>query len=125
MEFKDNKAIYLQIVDFICERILLGEWPLNEKVPSVRELAVSMEVNPNTVMRSYDLLQNMNIIQNKRGVGFFLEEKAIESVKAYKKGVFMDEEIPPLYRSMYLLQIGFDELEKGYETFVKTNFKTN
>lgn len=123
MEFKDNKAIYLQIVDYICERILLGEWQLNEKVPSVRELAVSMEVNPNTVMRSYDLLQNKEIIQNKRGVGFFLTDAAIESVKSYKKGVFMDEELPPLYRNIYLLQIGFEELEKGYQTFIKTNFK--
>ncbi len=123
MEFKDNKAIYLQIVDYICERILLGEWTFNEKIPSVRELAVAMEVNPNTVMRSYDLLQNREIIQNKRGVGFFLSDAAIENVKEYKKGVFMEEDLPPVFRNMYLLQVGFDELEKGYQAFVKSNFK--
>ncbi|WP_412466950.1 GntR family transcriptional regulator [Pedobacter sp. KLB.chiD] len=122
MEFRDNKAIYLQIAEYVCEHILLGKWKADEKVPSVRELAVEMEVNPNTVMRTYELLQNKNIINNKRGIGFFVDENAAEHVKSYRKQQFIADELPVLFRNIYLLNIGFDELENQYKTFVKDNF---
>jgi len=122
MEFRDNKAIYLQIADYVCEHILLGKWKADEKVPSVRELAVEMEVNPNTVMRTYELLQNKNIINNKRGIGFFVGERATENVKGYRKVQFIEDELPVVFRNIYLLNIGFDELKAKYESFVEENF---
>jgi len=122
MEFRDNKAIYLQIADYVCEHILLEKWKADEKVPSVRELAVEMEVNPNTVMRTYELLQNKGIINNKRGIGFFIDEHAIDNVKSYRKVQFIDDELPVVFRNIYLLNIGFDELQTKYESFVKENF---
>ncbi|MBO9676220.1 MAG: GntR family transcriptional regulator [Sphingobacteriaceae bacterium] len=122
MEFRDNKAIYLQIAEYVCEHILLGKWKAGEKVPSVRELAVEMEVNPNTVMRTYELLQNKNIINNKRGIGFFVDEAATANIKSYRKQQFMADELPVVFRNIYLLNIGFDELESQYKTFVKENF---
>ena len=124
MEFRDNKAIYLQIADYVCEHILLNKWNINDKVPSVREMAVSLEVNPNTVMRTYELLQNKNIINNKRGIGFFVADDAIKQVKDYRKMQFMEDELPVVFRNMYLLNIGFDELQTRYNTFVKENFNS-
>ena len=124
MEFRDNKAIYLQIAEYVCEHILLEKWKVDDKVPSVRELAVTLEVNPNTVMRTYDLLQNINIITNKRGVGFFVATEALANVKSYRKTQFMDDELPVVFRNVYLLNIGFDELEARYNSFVKENFKS-
>ncbi|MCX2573481.1 GntR family transcriptional regulator [Pedobacter sandarakinus] len=122
MEFRDNKAIYLQIADYVCEHILLGKWKADEKVPSVRELAVAMEVNPNTVMRTYELLQSKNIINNKRGIGFFVDESATDNVKSYRKLQFIEDELPVVFRNIYLLNISFDELKAKYESFVKENF---
>ena len=122
MEFRDNKAIYLQIAEYVCEHILLGKWKTDEKVPSVREMAVDLEVNPNTVMRTYELLQNKNIINNKRGIGFFVAEDALKQVKSYRKSQFMDDELPILFRNVYLLNISFEELEARYQTFVKETF---
>jgi GntR family transcriptional regulator len=122
MEFRDNKAIYLQIAEYVCEHILLGKWKADEKVPSVRELAVEMEVNPNTVMRTYELLQNKNIINNKRGIGFFVDEAAIDNVRNYRKQQFIVDDLPVVFRNIYLLNIGFNELENQYKTFVKENF---
>jgi GntR family transcriptional regulator len=123
MEFRDNKAIYLQIAEFVCEHILLGKWKADEKVPSVREMAVDLEVNPNTVMRTYELLQQKNIINNKRGIGFFVADDALTNVKSYRKTQFMDDDLPVVFRNVYLLNIGFDELEDRYNTFVKETFK--
>ena len=124
MEFRDNKAIYLQIADYVCEHILLNKWNIDEKVPSVREMAVSLEVNPNTVMRTYELLQSKNIINNKRGIGFFVADDALANVKDYRKTQFMEDELPVVFRNMYLLNIGFDELQTRYHTFVKQNFNS-
>ena len=57
MDFKETQAIYLQIVDLVCDHIVTGKWKAQERIPSVRELGVQLEVNPNTVMRAYDYLQ--------------------------------------------------------------------
>ncbi|GGE69329.1 MULTISPECIES: GntR family transcriptional regulator [Pedobacter] len=122
MEFRDNKAIYLQIADYVCEHILLEKWKAEEKIPSVREMAVELEVNPNTIMRTYDLLQTKNIISNKRGIGFFVAEKAVDQVKDFRKTHFIADELPVLFRNIYLLNISFDELQRKYENFIKENF---
>jgi DNA-binding transcriptional regulator YhcF (GntR family) len=67
MQFNNTgQAIYLQIVDYVCEKILLGEAAPEEKLPSVRELAMQLEVNPNTVMRAYDFLKQRHRIFYQR-----------------------------------------------------------
>ena len=112
MDFKDTKAIYLQIADYVCEQILLRRWKEDDRILSVRELGVNLEVNPNTVLRAYDFLQNKGIILNKRGVGYFAETDAIERVKVYKKQQFIENELPALRKTMQLLQMDFKELEE-------------
>ena len=82
MDFKETQAIYLQIVDLVCDHIVTGKWKAQERIPSVRELGVQLEVNPNTVMRAYDYLQAREIICNKRGVGFFVTEGASKQITA-------------------------------------------
>ncbi len=64
MNFKENKAIYLQIADRICDEILLDKYKEEERIPSVREYATIVEVNFNTIMRTFDYLQSMEIIYN-------------------------------------------------------------
>ncbi len=85
MQFKDSQAIYLQIADYVCEKILLKEWKAHEKIPSVREMAVLLEVNPNTVMRTYDFLQQQDIVYNQRGIGFFVTENAVKHAQQYRE----------------------------------------
>jgi len=122
MIFNPNKAIYLQIAEHVCEQIVLEKWPSEVKIPSVRDLAIQLEVNPNTVMRTYDLLQQKGIINNKRGIGFFVAAEAIKQVKRYRKALFMQDELPQLFRNVYLLDIDFDELKTLYKEFVDLNF---
>jgi GntR family transcriptional regulator len=122
MEFRQSQAIYLQIADYVCEKILLEEWKVNEKIPSVRELAMLLEVNPNTVMRTYEFLQQQEIIYNQRGIGFYVAQDAIKNVRLYRKNEFFDKELPVIFRSMYLLNIGMDELKLNFEKFKKVHF---
>jgi GntR family transcriptional regulator len=107
MDFKENPAIYIQIAEYVCEQILLKKWNLGEKIISIRELAVAMEVNPNTVQRAYDFLQQKEIITNKRGVGYFTEEDAMERILSFRREQFMENELPVFMRNIYLLKIDF------------------
>ncbi|CAL1521657.1 GntR family transcriptional regulator [Chitinophaga sp. MM2321] len=123
MEFKETQAIYVQIADYICEQVLLNKWQPEERIPSVRELAITLEVNPNTVMRTCELLQQQEIIYNKRGIGYFISSDAVKKIKQFKKEAFISNELPSLFRNIYLLDIDLDELKPHYEKYKKTNFK--
>jgi len=115
MNFQNKKAIYLQIADFVCERILLSEWKQKEKIPSIRELAIGLEVNPNTVMRTYNFLEEKNIIEMQRGVGYFVSAKAHKNAVTLKKEEFLTEDLPNIFRSMDLLNISIDDLKQLYD----------
>ncbi len=84
MEFNNHRAIYLQIAEMICERILLGQFREDERIPSVREMAVQLEVNPNTVMRTFEFLQAKDIITNKRGVGYFVSVEGKQKATSFR-----------------------------------------
>jgi len=123
MEFRDHPAIYIQIAEYVCEQILLKKWKLGDKIISIRELAVQMQVNPNTVQRAYDLLQQQNIITNKRGIGYFTEEDAMERILAFRREQFVENELPVFMRNIFLLKMDFKEIKAMYDQFVKENFK--
>lgn len=125
MKFRDNQAIYLQIAEYVCEQILVRKWHLGAKVLSIRELAIEMEVNPNTVQRSYDLLQQRQIIINKRGVGYFVDEDALERILSFKREQFVQHELPAFFRNLYLLKMDLKEVKQLYEEFINDTFKLN
>ena len=122
MQFRESIAIYLQIADYICERILLGQWKAGERIPAVRELAVQLEVNPNTVMRTYEFLQAQNMIYNQRGIGYFVGLDAVKNASTYRKTEFIEKELPNIFRNMYMLGMDIDDLKSRYEIFKKQNF---
>lgn len=120
MEFRENEAIYLQIADYAGENILMDKWSLNEKISSVRDLAVELQVNPNTVMRAYEFLQGKEVIINKRGIGFFVSVGAKEKIIAYRKERFLSLELPGFFRNLVLLNISMEEIQERFEAFVST-----
>ena len=94
--------------------ILRKEWERGDRIPSIRELSVSMEVNPNTVMRTYGYLQDRGIIFNKRGIGYFVAEDAYEKTLELKKQSFIKRELPHLFNTMDLLELTFEDLKTIY-----------
>lgn len=116
MDFGNDKAIYLQITDYICEQILNGRWRPDERLVSVRELASSMEVNPNTVMRSYNELADRDIIVNKRGIGFFVSTDAPELIRNEQRAAFVHDELPRIFKKMRLLNISMEEIAELYQS---------
>jgi GntR family transcriptional regulator len=127
MEFRDNEPIYLQIAAYVGQNILLGKWPADQKIPSVRDLAVDLQVNLNTVLHAYEFLESQGVIYIKRGLGNFVASDGHEKAKAYRKERFIQQDLPVFFTNVYLLGISQEEIRQRYEQFsLHTNIsKTN
>ncbi|MFN8258503.1 MAG: GntR family transcriptional regulator [Bacteroidales bacterium] len=118
MEFRDNQPIYMQIAEYFCENILTETWKENEKIPSVREIAMMVEVNPNTAIRAYTFLQDQGIIFNKRGIGYYVAENGYSKAMDLRKGEFFRKDVPVFFKTMNLLKLTFTDLQPHYDSIV-------
>ena len=110
MDFSNDKAIYVQIAERLCDEILAEKYKEDERIPSVREYAVLLEVNANTAVKAYDLLGTEGVIYNKRGLGYFVAQGAKKQIKKGRKKEFMKKRLPELARQMTLLDISMEEV---------------
>ena len=115
MEFKNQKPIYLQIADHICNRILLGEYGEDERLPSVREFAAEVEVNVNTVTRTFEYLQQNEVVASRRGLGVFVMPGARERVYAMRRAEFFKVQLPEVFALMDTLGISMEEVATQYD----------
>lgn len=112
MEFDNNKPIYIQIADNICDKVLSGEFKPGGRIPSVREWGATIGVNPNTVVRSYELLTDRGVIHNQRGIGFFVSDDAREIIRSSERRKFIEEDIPAFCSRAALLGVNIKEYIK-------------
>ena len=114
MTFTNDKAIYIQMADRLCDEILAGKYKDDDRIPSVREYAVMLEVNANTAVKAYDELSRANIIYNKLGLGYFVTPGAKKQILKERKQEFMKERLPELFRQMQLLGITLEDVKSEY-----------
>ena len=115
MIFTNDKAIYIQMADRLCYEILADKYKDDDRIPSVREYAVLLEVNTNTAVKAYDELARANIIYNKRGLGYFVTKGAKKQILKERKKTFMKEKLPELFRQMQLLGITLEDVKDAYD----------
>ena len=119
MDFKKNtRPIYLQIADMICDAVLAGTYVPGGRVPSVREYAASVAVNPNTVMRTYEHLTQRGVIANRRGVGYFVTEDAPELIRGLRQESFVGGELPEVFHRLRLLGMTPEQLARLYGEYL-------
>jgi len=123
INFDEHKPIYLQISDSICEKILNDEYAEDERIPSIREMGAQLGVNPNTVMRSYDHLKSLDIIYDKRVMGFFASPDAKKSVKKMYKKEFMGLEMLSIAKKIKLLEISLDDFVESLKDVLEEQKK--
>lgn len=114
MDFKTNKPIYQQIIDYCYNKILSRQWCEETKVPSVRELAVELSVNTHTVLKAYEIMQNNEIIYPRRGLGFFLSAGATDKVLTARREDFFETTLAELFHEMDILQIPISDIIDRY-----------
>lgn len=119
MALRNDRPIYLQIADSLTDDILAGRYQPDTRIPSVRELAATMQVNVNTAMRAVEQLERNGIIYNKRGLGYFTASDAAQRIAERRRNEFFDGEMDYFFNR--LSQIGMDSVEllQRYETFLK------
>ena len=98
VDFKQDRAIYLQMAERICDEILAGKYHSDDRIPSVREQAVMFEVNTNTVVKTYDLLLQWGIIYTRRGLGYFVTVDALNKHQGIRAALCWIPEIAHLAR---------------------------
>lgn len=83
IEFDNNLPIYLQIMNYIKGEIVAGKLQPGDKIPSVRELASELQINPNTIQRTFQELEREEIVETRRGMGRYVtsEEGKIMTIK--------------------------------------------
>lgn len=121
MEFNDNKPIYKQIVDYAFNRIISGSWSPGLMIPSVRELAADLGVNSRTVLKALENLQDLQLIEPKRGMGFILMEDASAKVMKARRKEFFDITLPEFLKEIEILGIPRDELIERINSETKFN----
>ena len=114
MIFKERQSIYLQIAERISDEILAGTYTPGSRVPSVREYAVMIEVNLNTVMRSYDTLQSWGILDMKRGLGYFVADDAVSTILARRREAFLSTQVSEFFDTARSLGITPEDLADMY-----------
>ena len=119
MTFTNDKPIYIQMADRLCDEILSGVYQDDDRIPSVREYAVLLEVNTNTAVKAYEQLAREEVIYNKRGLGYFVTKGAKKQILKERKKAFVKERLPELFRQMQLLDISMDDVTEAYNSLQK------
>ncbi len=119
LNYRDAKPIYMQIQEGLKKLIISGALEKNEKLPSVRELAGSLAINPNTIQRAYRELEAEGYLYSVSGKGTFVspdirvdEDRKKELLEQFDETV---EELFYLSVSKRLLQERLEELDKRRE----------
>ena len=111
MQFNTLSPIYLQIAEYIHDLILNKVWEDGQRIPSVRDMAMELEVNPNTVIRTYAMLQEEGTLENQRGIGYFTAKDARALVLKQRREKFIKRELPQLFSTMETLGITLEDLQ--------------
>jgi len=105
VNFKTQKGIFQQIADAICQQIVEGKISAGERIPSVRDLAAEYEVNRNTVLRTCQILTDEQIVDNQRGIGYFVSQNAMEIIQKNQRNDFFANDLPEFIEKVKLLNL--------------------
>ena len=110
--WNDTQPIFLQIRQQLIEMILKGTVPEGEALPSVRQIAMDLSVNPLTVTKAYQSLVDLDVVTKKRGMGMYVADKARAKLLAHEREKFLTEDWPRIRAQIEALQLKVDDLLK-------------
>ncbi|AJK64636.1 GntR family transcriptional regulator YhcF [Bacillus velezensis] len=116
-EFQSSKPIYLQIADRVYYRLIRSELSPGDKLPSVREMAVQMKVNPNTIQRTYSEMERLGIVETRRGQGTFIAERS--DLKAELKDRLTKDVFKRFIQEMAELGLSPEEMIDGIKQYAE------
>lgn len=124
MDFSDNKPIPKQIEDYCRQQIMSGSWLPESRVPSTKELALKLGVNPRTVMKAYDVLAEEGIIHQRRGMGYFISPDAPQLILEKRRLDFFNIILPEFGHLIEELQLSIPDVLAALTKITAKNQKT-
>ncbi|CAJ1177081.1 hypothetical protein CPEBRM1_ABPJDJAI_00076 [Companilactobacillus paralimentarius] len=121
MEYIENIPIYLQIKDYLEEKIITESYSLGEQMPSVRQLALELAVNSNTVQKALKVMIEEGVIITLRGKGNFVTENA--TIVEELKNQIVNETFDSAYDKLHLLKMDNQEITNSFSNYVKQKEK--
>ena len=115
MIYHSDKALFVKIAERLCDDILADRYREGDRVPSVRELAAEYEVNTNTALRAFDILQRDGILAQQRGIGMLVERGARRRIRAARRKAFLEQDMPDFFRRLRLLGMNIDDVVKAWQ----------
>ena len=113
IDFRDSRPIYEQLADNIEKIAIKGILEPNSQLPSVRQLAIELSINPNTIQRAYAMLENKGIIYSVKGRGSFISSDFSEAFKL--KTEHIEKEIKALLKSAREIGINEKTIKKWFD----------
>lgn len=105
---------FIQVADLVADRILSGEYKADMRIPSVREMSMSLEINPQTVVRGYERLARIGAIYTQRGLGFFVSQEAFSILREQRIHRLYEEMLPALKKELDLLDLSTDTINEYF-----------
>jgi Predicted transcriptional regulators len=123
MEYIENIPIYLQIKEYLEEKIITETYPLGGQIPSVRQLAFELAVNSNTVQKALKVMIEEGVIITLRGKGNFVTENA--AIVERLKEEIVNETFDSTYDKLHLLKMNNQEITDSFSNYVKQKEKNH
>ena len=117
MDFKNGQPIYIQIAERLCDELLAGTYPTESRIPGGREYSALLEVNVNTIVKTFDYLARQGIIYPKRGMGYFVSTDAQTIILKERKQRFIDEVLPNFFKQLMQLNIPMEEVDRAFSAY--------
>lgn len=109
-DFHPGQPIFIQIRQRLIDLILKRAVAPGDALPSVRQIAAELSVNPLTVTKAFEALVDMQIVERRRGLGMFVKEGARESLLAHEREAFLREEWPRIVARIEALELDLEKL---------------
>ena len=93
INFESEKPIFVQLADWLSDSIISGAIKEGEQIPSTTEMSVNLKINPATALTGVNMLVDKGIIYKKRGLGMFVSQGAVETLKKERQSEFFGEYI--------------------------------
>lgn len=109
-DFHTSQPIFVQIRQRLTEMILRGSVAEGEALPSVRQIAADLSVNPLTVTKAFEALVDVGVVEKRRGLGMFVKTGARAELLAYERDKFLQEEWPRIAAQIKALNLDIKTL---------------
>ncbi len=109
-DFHTNQPIFLQIRQRLIEMILSGVRQPGDALPSVRQVAADLSVNPLTVTRAFEALVEIGVVEKRRGLGMYVADGARQTLLKREREKFLSEDWPRIVAQIRSLELSPEEL---------------